>query len=784
MSLLEKFSELPIKQSGALVEINELLTLHKSVDSARVVIVSAQTGSGKSCAIGPTLMQEEHNVMVSVPTISAVLSLMESAKRNLEADFPELYRRVGWACEGDLHYDHAIHRMVYATTQHVCNWMIRLLADKKFEELERYTIMIDEAHHSSRENHLLIQLVKYCVNVLELKLNVIISSATLDSATGLTGWKVPPIQVEVPGRIHQITYEWSPRDYEWSNKDQLENLMEATAQVIVNVLEVRERRCDILVFIDGEDTMRMLHDELLEQLEHPERVKLIHFFGGMDPETRTELFSEAVQREDITDPDRIRRVILATNAAESAITLPTIRVVVDTGLEKAVVPDKVDETRDCLERRECSRDSLTQRAGRAGRTGPGLVIRLMTRRGFDRRIPAYHDSEVLAPDLSIIQLLARGLPASLVMELSTERWDRSIARMLEWKLIQKNPFYDETPEEEETTATEGGGEGEAAAEVEEAADAEAIAHPEPLYLPTELGIETARYPLSIMGGRTMAYAYNPKNWDLMRRNDLDLARFTQWALTWVLSLSEVSSGGYLFYVPFEKRRPDEYYEYLRHTFYSYRSDWDPEMYARILLDLVRSWPGLENDRDTLHWISRWALDHSFNGKTITRAIRQMCRLRSLGLKRPLMPIHRMMQQLYNDLNEMEIPRQSEETPYGAFPAMDWIYQILSKGTTNRFKYCKLRKTLGWVESCRVDQYLAQKAEYQAALDAGTEASSLRRPAVPPVWILNKRDTVAMPGMEAHPALELVEDDTPIEIGSLRPFIVSRRCILGGTFPII
>lgn len=373
------------------------LPIHARVDDlvdalARhpVVILAGETGSGKTTQIPRILLKAgfgaERPVVVTQPRRVAAMSL---ARRVAEEMKVEETGFVGHKVRFDNRTTSAT-RVVFATDG-------ALLAELGSDpDLRRYdAIVVDEAHERSLNVDFLLGVLQR-IRRRRPELRIVIASATIDTEAfakafaAEDGTPAPVIQVE--GRTFPVDILY--RD-ELVDEDDDETLAERTAAAIREMLELGEG--DLLAFLPGEREIRETQKEL-EKIP-PRGTEIVPLFGRLS----------AADQDRVFHPGSKRRVILSTNVAETSVTVPRIRLVVDTGLARIARYAPRTRTKR-LQIEPISQASARQRAGRCGRIAPGICLRLYAREDFERR-EAQTPPEVRRADLSevILRLLDLGL---------------------------------------------------------------------------------------------------------------------------------------------------------------------------------------------------------------------------------------------------------------------------------------------------------------------------------------------------------------------------------------
>ena len=337
-----------------------------------VVIVCGDTGSGKTTQLPKMAMElgrgkNGSRIACTQPRRLAAVTVAERVAEELKSP-------VG----GIIGYQHRFARRVSEETRVKFMTDGVLLAETRSDPLLRAydTIIVDEAHERSLNVDFLLGILK---RILEKRrdLKVIVSSATLDTERFSQFFGGAPT-LSVPGRLFPIEIQYrEPSDGEEAD-------LPREISAAIRTLPPRD---DVLVFLPGERDIREAADYLQRSQFH------------RDDETIPLLASlPAAEQQRAFRPSQKRRVILATNVAETSVTIPGIRAVVDSGLAR--ISRYVHRTQvQRLQIEPVSQASARQRAGRCGRLGPGTCIRLYSEKDFESR-EAYTPPEVLRSSLA------------------------------------------------------------------------------------------------------------------------------------------------------------------------------------------------------------------------------------------------------------------------------------------------------------------------------------------------------------------------------------------------
>ncbi len=348
----------------------------------QVVVVAGETGSGKTTQLPKLCLELGRGIR---GTIAHTQPRRLAARTVAQRIADELKVPLG----------HAVGYAVRFSDRSGDDTLVRLMTDglllaeiQRDRLLRRYdTIIVDEAHERSLNIDFLLGYVKRLLpRRPELKL--IITSATIDPEQFSRHFDDAPI-VEVSGRTYPVEVRYAPTEPE---DDQVEAIGDAVTQLS------REGSGDILVFLSGEREIRDTAEALSGRLD---KVEVLPLYARLSTAEQHRVFR----------PHPGRRVVLATNVAETSLTVPGIRYVVDPGtarISRYSARLKVQQ----LPIERISQASADQRKGRCGRTSDGICIRLYSGEDFDER-PRFTDPEILRTSLAavILQMAALGLGA-------------------------------------------------------------------------------------------------------------------------------------------------------------------------------------------------------------------------------------------------------------------------------------------------------------------------------------------------------------------------------------
>ncbi|GGJ43198.1 ATP-dependent RNA helicase HrpA [Streptomyces brasiliensis] len=354
----------------------------------QVVIVAGETGSGKTTQIPKICMELGRGVRGMIghtqPRRIAARTVAERVAEELNTPLGEA---VGWKVRftDQVNPD--------ATFVKLMTDGILLAEIQTDRELRAYdTIIIDEAHERSLNIDFLLG---YLAQLLPKRpdLKVVITSATIDPERFSRHFSDAPI-VEVSGRTYPVEVRYRPlleEDGDDADRDQITAITDAVEELMA------EGKGDILVFLSGEREIRDTADAL--EKKKYRFTEILPLYARLSHAEQHRVFQQHTGR----------RIVLATNVAETSLTVPGIKYVIDPGFARiSRYSHRTKVQRLPIE--PISQASANQRKGRSGRTSDGICIRLYSEEDFLTR-PEFTDAEILRTNLAsvILQMTAAGL---------------------------------------------------------------------------------------------------------------------------------------------------------------------------------------------------------------------------------------------------------------------------------------------------------------------------------------------------------------------------------------
>jgi len=359
-----------------------------AIHDHQVVVIAGETGSGKTTQIPKICLELGRGVLGTIGhTQPRRLAARTVAERIAEELDVPIGGAVGWK--------------VRFTDRVSADTLVKLMTDgillaeiQSDPLLRQYdTLIIDEAHERSLNIDFILGYLKQLLP-RRPDLRVVITSATIDPERFSRYFDGAPV-IEVSGRSYPVEIRYRPYGLDFQDspddRDQTQVICDAVAEL------QREGPGDVLVFLSGEREIRDTRD-VLHSLELPD-TEILPLYARLS----------AAEQHRVFQAHRMRRIVLATNVAETSLTVPGIRYVIDPGTARiSRYSRRLKVQRLPIE--PVSQASATQRAGRCGRTSDGICVRLYSEQDFESR-PEFTDPEIVRTHLAsvILQMAALNL---------------------------------------------------------------------------------------------------------------------------------------------------------------------------------------------------------------------------------------------------------------------------------------------------------------------------------------------------------------------------------------
>ncbi|KAK9861172.1 hypothetical protein WJX84_009752 [Apatococcus fuscideae] len=381
---VQKLRELPVWEARQAVL--------EGICSNQVYVIVGETGSGKTTQIPKFLHQSRFKKDKIICTQPRRVAAIANATRVAKEMGCKLGGLVGYA----VRFDDA--STPETKIRYVTDGLLlrEAVADPLLQQYK--VIIVDEAHERTLDTDALLGLLKRMQRVRKDDFHIVLMSATLDAgkyASFFPGAKVGLVQ----GRQHTVQVMYT--------KQAQESYLDAALTTVLQI-HAREPVGDILAFLTGQEEIDALCNLVRSRGLHTkgadgqEKLHPVAIYAALPAEQQAQVFETA--------PLGTRKVIFATNIAETALTIPGLRYVVDTG----VVKQRSYQSRagvDLLAVVPISKAQARQRSGRAGREAPGKTFRLYTEAEFEK-LEATTTPEILRVNLAsaVLQLKALGIP--------------------------------------------------------------------------------------------------------------------------------------------------------------------------------------------------------------------------------------------------------------------------------------------------------------------------------------------------------------------------------------
>lgn len=533
----------------------------KRIGNNPITAVVAPTGSGKSLGIPLTVAQAGARIFVSVPTITAALSLA----KHLAYIAPEI--SIGYAAEGDVHYNQST-QVVYATSGHLRRKMLGFFSQGKCSGITfTDVLMLDEIHIGSIDNQIILALWKHC-GLQQVQIPRLVLSSAVYDPDKLLNASIYTIEIET----YPIEIRYHPKSYDPEES----SLLTDTAAVIKNY-HSSSVAGHFLIFVSGSSEV----ETLINLLGNLAGAMILPAYSNLSREDVSKIYQKTGANT--------RKIIIATNIAETSITVPDVGLVVDTLTEKRAETSITGGFRLAL--RNISKASALQRCGRTGRTMPGICYRMTTKDFFDRLEESRPD-EILRVPLynTIIELLNVGLdPLTVLPNIPGSRLQETLTLLRQLNMItESRPVA-----------------GPNATYAERAT----IANMPGKTVVTEIGRFAPSFPLGVRNSAIL--------WNWIKQG---IPLFPGIV---VVSLIDSYGPGYLWYPRREENQSTSEYnaildEHRSRYFSKFIGDSDPATFVNIWNDLMKGVGGY--DRLNSSNLLSWSTTNSINHKKIREAV--------------------------------------------------------------------------------------------------------------------------------------------------------------------
>jgi len=339
-------------------------TIRAALDRSRAAVLTAAPGAGKTTRVPPALVDRGRVLLLQPRRVAA----RAMAKRIAEERGWTVGAEIGWHIRFDRQFTNSTRLLV--VTEGILTAYLQddpLLGDFT-------TLIVDEFHERSVHADLGLALARQAW-LARPDLRILVMSATLDTAPVARFLGGCPV-IDVPGTLHPLTVDYAPG--------------ESVSEALRHVLPVT--RGNVLCFLPGAREVAAAISAA-DTIARAAGVAVVALHGSLD----------GADQDAALAPGGARRIIVATNIAETSLTVPGVSAVIDSGLHKVARYD-ADRGVDSLTTERITLDSADQRAGRAARLGPGTVRRLWDARDRlrPRREAEIHRVELSGPLLSIL----------------------------------------------------------------------------------------------------------------------------------------------------------------------------------------------------------------------------------------------------------------------------------------------------------------------------------------------------------------------------------------------
>ncbi len=357
-----------------------------TLTEAKRLVLIAETGAGKTTRVPPALLD----------AVDGRIIMLQPRRVAARAAAVRIATERGWQLGHEVGYQVRHERRASAATriEVVTEGILtrRLQADPFLEGVG--AVLLDEFHERSLHADLALALLAEVRREARAELALLVMSATLDAGP-LSRFLDDAPQIEVPGRRHPVAISYTPSLRGDSVRRGHGQLEARVADAVERALRAPGDDGDVLAFLPGVSEIGRVAEQLERRDLRGAGVLPLH--GSLPLEAQQRALSRAA--------DAPRRVVLATNVAETSVTIPSVTAVIDSGLVRQLRFDPASGL-DQLETVRCSAASAEQRAGRAGRVRPGRAFRLWTE-AEQGSLPQQTTAEIRRVDLTRAALEVR-----------------------------------------------------------------------------------------------------------------------------------------------------------------------------------------------------------------------------------------------------------------------------------------------------------------------------------------------------------------------------------------
>lgn len=395
---------------------SDLQNIFKIVTENITSLVIAPTGSGKSVKVPSYVGLNGKKIFVSGPTVAGTRSLHTF----VSAQFPKL--NVGYAAESQRMYDNST-MTVYVTSGHLRRKMMSYFAKGEIKDIDFCDIlMIDEMHSGSLDNTINVALWQKAYNAGVKVPNLLLVSAT---PADMPVFPLPKIY-EVFVRTYPVSIVYHDVDILWTLErgNKLFNALSEVVEYYHQEIPIEDGA--FLIFLPGKKEV----DTVMGLLEGLPNSYCAAAYGSLKKEELAEIFSQP-------EPG-FRKIVVSTNITETTITIDGLVCVFDTLLEKRAETSSNDGER--LTTTYVSQDSAKQRAGRTGRTNPGICYRMCTEDFFQNQMEKHRPPEILRIPIyePVMGILETGQdPKEILQDAGVTKIEKAMELLEKLKMIEQ-----------------------------------------------------------------------------------------------------------------------------------------------------------------------------------------------------------------------------------------------------------------------------------------------------------------------------------------------------------